>query len=71
MKLTLQCSLAQYDALWAAFHATRRSSKTVTVDKAALGALLRDHAKLHDAATPRATIVGAYPPATLAAAGAR
>jgi len=45
-KLTLKDT--QLNALHAAHDATRESSTTVKVDKAALWALLTDHAKLVD-----------------------
>ena len=50
MTVKLECPLSDYDALAAAVDKTRRGSKTVTVDRDALAALLRDHGKLTAAA---------------------
>lgn len=41
----LKLSNAAYGRLWDVVHSTRRTSKTVTVDKEALINLLADHAK--------------------------
>jgi hypothetical protein len=71
VKISLRCSLAQFDGLWGAVHAARRASRTVTVDKAAIAAVLQDHSQILGAAERHLDIDGIYPPATLSRAGAR
>jgi hypothetical protein len=65
VKISLRCSLEQFDGLWGAAHATRRTSKTVTVDKAALEAMLQDHSEILGAAERFIDIDGIYAPDTL------
>lgn len=66
MKISLECSEAEFHALWLA---ADRRGKRVEVDRRALAAMLRDHAKV--LAHPTAAIVNEYPPATLARAEGR
>lgn len=68
MKISLRCSLDQFDGLWGAIHGMRRTSRTVTVDKAALEAVLQDHSEILAAAERHLDIDGIYPPAALARA---
>jgi hypothetical protein len=65
MKLSLFCDERQFDALWKAAH---KRGRQVTIERAALLAVLQDHARV--LANPHATITNEYPPATLARAGA-
>ena len=65
MKIALRCGMAQFDGLWGAVHATRRTSRSVTVDKAALEALLQDHSEVLAAAERFIDIDGIYAPETL------
>ena len=50
----LACSQKQFEAIHESVSHTRSTSKNVIVDKAALEALLRDHAKLIDQLERRA-----------------
>lgn len=43
---TFDCTQAQFEAIHAALSKLRKGSKTATVDRAALEALLRDHSRL-------------------------
>lgn len=64
MRLKLECSLAEYDALWAATEGRAQEAK---VDRAALRKLLQDHSRI--LARHGNTVVDAWPPSTLARAG--
>jgi hypothetical protein len=64
MKISLRCTMAQFDGLQAAIHGTRATSRSVTVDKAALQALIADHAKVLGEAQRFVDIDGIYAPAT-------
>lgn len=43
-RLVLDCTFGQYHVLHESMERTRRNARTVTVDRPALAALLRDHA---------------------------